>query len=91
MANGTGGTLNPVGPLAEFRDIVTAAPEETVGKWISHIRERYNLHPHPEATMEDLRAWLIHVQYDILPALHGGGSSDPNATIDPFFNTTPAQ
>lgn len=91
MANGTEGALNPVGPSAEFREIVTAAPEETVGKWVARIREKYNLHPHPEATMEELRAWLVHIQYDILPALHGGGSSDPDATIDPFLGGTVAQ
>jgi putative DNA primase/helicase len=92
VSNGTGGVINPPG-VSEFHDILRNAPEETVGKWVSIIQERYNLHPHPEATLDELRAWLEHIRYDILPSIHGG-TSDPAAVsseIDPFFGGTASQ
>jgi len=85
VANGAEGK-SQLFPLV-FKDTVFSAPEETVRSWVFTIEEKYNLHPHPEASISELRDWILHIQYDILPTIRK--LQEP--LIDPTLKCTTAE
>lgn len=80
MTNGSGGHAAR-SASSGFADMVRLAPDDVIHKWVQRVQETHNIHPNPEADLDELRAWLITAE-TLIPTLAG------QEIVDPFFGGT---
>jgi putative DNA primase/helicase len=70
--------------IRQFQDLVQAAPSERILTWTAKVKETYNIHPNQDASIEELRLWLVHNYAFIIPTITGDQENDPftGATIE---------
>ncbi len=86
MTNGNGVKTPP-----DISWVVQDMPEDVIRRWVETVGKTYNLYPNPEASIEELRVWMIAIQSQVIPMITGKKVLGDSQEVDPFLGGTEAQ